>query len=308
MLFWIRYKVMGRGFWSGVLRGHGLSVAAAGILYGAVAHAVPDGGVTNRPQDAGAPPDAAASPQEQPLTAADETAVRAALGADDEVSDPVADEAERSGPLEGAALPDVPAVATEIAALTDRQCFRALARARVPYERVPLGVPGIATPVRVTGAIGGVTYRASGSPIVDETMDCRLAVALLRFSRQLRALGVREVHHLSLHRPPDARDLARNPVQTRHPGGLAIDAAVFVLDNGESYEVVRDFHGRRGRPPCGPTARVPAVPAARFLRTIVCDAARHGTFHVLLTPDFNREHRDHFHLEITRGVSWQFVR
>jgi len=28
----------------------------------------------------------------------------------------------------------------------------------------------------------------------------------------------------------------------------------------------------------------------------------------VLTPDFNRAHRNHFHLEVTAGVKWFMVR
>jgi hypothetical protein len=36
-------------------------------------------------------------------------------------------------------------------------------------------VRGVAQPIYVTGAIGGVTYRASGRRQIRELMDCRMA-------------------------------------------------------------------------------------------------------------------------------------
>jgi two-component system CheB/CheR fusion protein len=44
------------------------------------------------------------------------------------------------------------------------------------------------------------------------------------------------------------------------------------------------------------------------LREIVCAAVDQQLFNVVLTPDFNRAHRNHFHLEVMPGVQWMLVR
>jgi hypothetical protein len=254
------------------------------------------------------PSSSSPSPDESSASPAEDDAAGHALGADSsDVPDPIADEGERTGSAEGEEIPPRAEVADEIAALSDRACLRALQRARVPFERVQHHLPGVALPIRVTGPIGGVRYRASDRLDVHELMDCRLAVALVRFSRMLRHLGIRDVTHYSTYRPADSRAVARNPVQARHAGGMAIDAAWFIRDDGARFNVERDFHGRRGRVVCGPTARVPNHEGARLLRSIACDAARRGIFTVILTPNFNYQHRNHFHLEVTRHANWRFV-
>lgn len=228
--------------------------------------------------------------------------------AEDDLPDPIADEGERTGSAEGEPLPASPQAAHEIAALSDRQCVRLLRRAGVAFEPSARAVLGVAQPIFVTGPIGGVSYRASGRRQIRELMDCRMAIALVRWSRMLRALNVREVVHLSTYRAPSQAEAERNPVQTRHMGGMAIDAGSFVRDDGTVLSVLSDFHGRLRRPVCGPEARVARHEGARLLRTIACDSARRGLFHVVLTPNFNAPHRNHFHLEVARGTSWQFVR
>lgn len=249
----------------------------------------------------------------------DASAVRDAAGDGDDVVDasaaprdasvtPSAADASVEELPEGPAPSESPLRATEIAALSPKQCLRALVRAGVPFERVRWGSSGMATPVTITGPIAGVYVRAGRGQPPRETMDCLLAVALVRYARFLRARGIREVRHLSLHRPATPAEVARRPLLPRHPGGLAIDAAVFVRDDGVELNVTRDFHGRLGAPVCGPTARVSPQPEARALRAIFCDAVREGLFHVALSPNFNDEHHNHFHLEITRSVSWLFVR
>lgn len=203
---------------------------------------------------------------------------------------------------------EAPMFAMETAALSRHACLRALVRARVPFAPVHSGMSGVAIPVIVTGPLGGVTVRAMRNRTVYEPMDCALALALLRFARVLRSHGVRELRHLSIRRPADETELRRHPFLARHLGGLAIDAAVFVLDDGTEYDVAREFHGQLGAPVCGPEARVLRTPGATLLRALFCDAARLGIFHVMLSPNYNDDHHNHFHLEVTRSVQWRFVR
>ncbi len=266
-------------------------------------------------QDAGAPPDAtpvadadaattddAATPvpdDDDPAraTPAEDEAAARALGPDDD-----------DGTPEGAALPDVPAVASEIAAMSSRTCLRAMVRAHIDFERPRQFPVGVGTPVVVRGPIRGVTFHGSRDTAVRELMDCRLAVVLVRYATFLRTHHIREVRHLSLWRIAGRSEPMSNGLYPRHPGGMAIDAGVFVRDDGTTLNVLRDYHGRRGRPPCGPNARVTPSPAARELRTLQCEPARRGWFHVALGPNFNYEHRNHLHLEVTRNVSWHFIR
>jgi len=253
--------------------------------------------------DAGTVDEDAPDPLDEPPTADEQHAAeRAAPDPEDPTDAGVA-----TGTREGEAVPDVPQVAVEIAALSDRACLRALSRTAVPFIRVRQRVPGVALPVMVRGPVRGVTIRGRGTPAEQELMDCRLALALARYAPTLRAMGVNELRHISLHRPASAATIARHPVQTRHPAGLAIDVAAVVFDDGRVLDVLRDFHGRRGAAVCGPTARVPADPGARALRAVACEAARRGFFNVVLTPNFNLAHRNHFHLEVARDVSWVYV-
>jgi hypothetical protein len=209
---------------------------------------------------------------------------------------------------EGEAVRGMPVPAMETASLTGRACLRSLMRAGVPFVRIRWALSGIVTPVIVTGPIEGVTFRSARHPRVRETMDCLLALALVPYARFLRSLGVREVRHMSIHRPKTPDETRVAPVQMRHAGGLAIDASIYVRDDGTEFVVWRDFHGLLGAPVCGPSAEAPTNAAAIFLRLIFCGAARAGLFNVNLSPNYNEEHHNHFHLEVTRGVSWRFVR
>ena len=46
---------------------------------------------------------------------------------------------------------------------------------------------------------------------------------------------------------------------------------------------------------------------ARALRAIFCEAADQRLFTTMLSPNYNNAHENHFHLEITPGVTWRLV-
>ncbi|MDB5220806.1 MAG: hypothetical protein JWO86_8733, partial [Myxococcaceae bacterium] len=93
----------------------------------------------------------------------------------------------------------------------------------------------------------------------------------------------------------------------RHSGALAIDAAIFKMRDGQTISVEKDFHGRIGSKPCGGSTTGLPAPAVT-LRKIVCEAADAQLFNVLLTPDFNWPHRNHFHLEVSANGRWVYLR
>ncbi len=86
---------------------------------------------TAMPDSTPAPAADEADEAERPLTPEEERAAARLFPDEREPPDPIAEEAERTGPFEGPATPDQAALATEIVALSDRACFRALTRAGV---------------------------------------------------------------------------------------------------------------------------------------------------------------------------------
>jgi hypothetical protein len=204
-----------------------------------------------------------------------------------------------------------PGPAERYAELDRAHCEAALARRDVAFVRVE-GAKGVLAPVRLTGPLHGVSFH-SGVPASQrasspwEIVDCRLALALDDFAAQLSAHDVVDVLHYSIYRPPSA-EWPSDKIASRHPGALAIDAAAFTKKDGSKLDVERDFHGRIGAPTCGPGAGPrPPTSEALELRQIVCEAAGARLFHVALTPDYNWDHRNHFHLEVAAGVKWFMV-
>lgn len=190
-------------------------------------------------------------------------------------------------------------------------CEAELRARAVEFTREPL-VAGVLAPVRLRGPLHGVTFRtneteAARAGSIWEVADCRLALALDDFAQILAAHDVVEVRHYSMYRRVPAR-WPDGKIGSQHRGGLAIDAARFIRRDGTALDVLDDFRGQRGARVCGKRARPGRTEKARELRAIACAAVEQGLFNVVLTPNFNRAHRNHFHLEVTAGVRWRMVR
>ena len=210
-------------------------------------------------------------------------------------------------------------------AMTGPQCLAELDRHRIKFT-VEKHSPGVLAPVRLTGDVGGVIYRTA-APAKEratgphDVFDCRLVLALSDWSKILVAHGIDEVLMYSAWRPPSPK-WPDGKLGTRHPGALAIDAYRFGKKLSENegkrkrekdrewLDVARDFSGRIGAPSCGPGAVPPrsGSKAAKELRKIVCAAADAHLFTTILTPNYDRAHFNHFHLEVTPDVKWHLVR
>ena len=94
------------------------------------------------------------------------------------------------------------------------------------------------------------------------------------------------------------------PPGTRHPAGLAIDVGILKKVDGTYLNVAQHFRGKIGDRTCGADVPEADTKEARELRAIVCEAHDAGIFTYALTPNFNADHADHFHLEIKPGVRW----
>jgi hypothetical protein len=208
--------------------------------------------------------------------------------------------------LQGSPSPDRIPIASRYASLDRPSCEADLERRHISFDRMA-EARGVIAPLRLTGPLSGVTFRSNLPPSKSRTSpydiyDCRLVLALDDFARLLARHDIVEVVHLSVYRPVPAK-VALKGAGRRHGGALAIDAAIFKTKDGRALSVEKDFHPRRiGARPC------PAPKEASELRKIACEANDARLFNVLLTPNFNWAHRNHFHLEVTAGVQWTLVR
>jgi hypothetical protein len=210
------------------------------------------------------------------------------------------------------AIPDdiANAPAVRYAAMTTRECFDELDSRKVSYVKESWS--GVRDGVRLTGPLRGVEFRTNlaakqRATTPWEIADCRLVLAIDDFAEILAAHDVIDVRHYSIHRLVP-KSWPNGKQATRHMGGVAIDAARFLLEDGTYLDVDKHWNGGIGRPTCGDKAApYPATAEAVKLRAILCEAVSRRLFNVVLTPNYNRPHKNHFHLEVTEGVKWFLV-
>jgi len=206
------------------------------------------------------------------------------------------------------------APATRYGRMSARTCLAEARKRKLPV--VALGqVRGVPIPVRISGPMHGVRVHSgvpksqwASSPY--EIVDCRLALAIDDFTALLQQHDVVELVHMSAYRPPSKRWPAGTPGK-RHGAAMALDAAVFVKKDGVRLVVEKHFKGHRHSAPCPrvvPARASHQSSEAKEIRSIFCEARETGLFHVMLGPNFNRAHRNHFHLEVAAHPRWFYVR
>jgi hypothetical protein len=192
--------------------------------------------------------------------------------------------------------------------MTQEECEAELVTRGIGFTRVD-EARGVRAPVRLTGPLRGVEFNTSEKPEKRDVSnwmvaDCRLALALDDFAGILAAHDIVEVRHYSMWRPPP-KSWPEDKEASRHAGALALDAGWFKKSDGTKLDVLDDFYGRIGAKTCGDGAKPrKATPKSLELREILCETAEAHLFNVMLTPNYNRPHRNHFHLEVTSGVKW----
>jgi hypothetical protein len=88
------------------------------------------------------------------------------------------------------------------------------------------------------------------------------------------------------------REIAAYPgTVSEHAYANAIDIGSITLANGKTVDVYRDFSTSEDEP---------KKPAAAFLRAVSRRANDEDIFSNVLTPFFNAQHNNHFHLDLGR--------
>lgn len=198
------------------------------------------------------------------------------------------------------------------AALDKTTCLAELDRRKIKTEAAP-ATAGVTTPLWLRGPLHGIAIHSQLAPAQREhssveIFDCRLLVALDDFTSLLAKHDIVEMVHMSAYRPRSAYGCTPKYAGKQHCAALAVDVGSFRRRDGKVLEVLRDFHGKINLATCTQSAKPsPPSPFADELWSYVCDAARQAIFHVILTPNFNLQHKNHFHLEITPEAGWMLI-
>jgi hypothetical protein len=169
-------------------------------------------------------------------------------------------------------------------AMTAERCLRGLDESGVVYQIGPIpassGPCVVDNPVRVS---------AASFPFSHPTlMSCALALDIDRFlgdevqplARYHLKTQITRLDHLGAYSCRGSTGQAGR--WSEHAAGRAIDISGFELANGAAVSIERDWY--------------PPGPKRDFLRAVAERACRY--FSVVLTPDSNKEHYNHIHVDI----------
>lgn len=180
-------------------------------------------------------------------------------------------------------------VATAATAHAEPASCRAELDARgVAYKRASR--PGIADAVEITGPLGGLALTAADRPLV---IDCSLAVSLAEAGRYVTALGLDAARFSSAYSRRNVR-FTNHP--SKHSFGLAIDIHTFTGPELGTLRVDRDFE--QGLGDAIDCVGAPLTRGGAVLKVLQCQLVRSGLFYLVLSPDYDDAHHDHFHLEV----------
>lgn len=179
------------------------------------------------------------------------------------------------------------AMRQKIAALADDPvaCFAVLDNGGVKYQRLPAVGTGNCLAGQRTQVTNWPSAPASILP-VGVAPSCAVGAGLLLWQRDVvqpmaqlhLGRNVREIEHLGSY---NCRNIRGGSSPSEHASGNAIDISAFVLSDGRRVSLIDHWNSPDGR--------------SAFLR-----AVRNGScdyFSTVLSPDYNKAHADHFHLD-----------
>ncbi len=164
-------------------------------------------------------------------------------------------------------------------------CYAALATERVAYRPIDISEPKdprcvIPAPVRVSQIEVPLNQPAAMSCLLADRLDAFERGALQRLAMADLGHYVVRIDHLGAY--SCRANTGHRERLSEHAYGLAIDISGFRLSDGEVISIERDW-SRAG-------------PRSAFLHQLAQAAC--GYFSVVLTPDSNADHFNHFHLDL----------
>jgi len=170
----------------------------------------------------------------------------------------------------------------------DRACLSRLRKAGIKF-RMLRNVKGVKTPVEVRSKkLGRVLYRRTWNNKRRFILDCRMVEVLAAMGREIRRAGIASIYFSSSWRYSLVKGTRR---LSKHAYGLAMD--ITAIDGAFGYaSVIR--HYERGRWGCGSRNK---TPKGKAWRAFYCALKKNKAFRHIFTPDRDRFHRDHYHVE-----------
>jgi len=166
---------------------------------------------------------------------------------------------------------------------------------------------GVADPITLALPVNGMVFRYLGnaSPRASFFMDCSLARSLVRAAPHWRARDIVEVQDIGVYNyrcigggtPPNCPSGL-----SQHAYAKAIDLARFVHADGTTYTIEDDWVID---PTGGMTCTAETEPGKdSWLHALICELKGDDVWNIALTPNYNADHRDHFHVDLSTGADF----
>lgn len=167
----------------------------------------------------------------------------------------------------------------------------------VPVDHEPESPPGfpellceIDEPVLLYSPINGIELRYIESAEPGEVfLGCDAAVSVVGSAAVAADLGVDEILHIGTY---NCRVIAGTSTISQHGYANGIDIGGFTLPGGATVTVLDDWED--GNP--NPTSEY-----GKLLKDFADQVWALGLWNVILTPEYNAAHDNHFHVDLTPG-------
>lgn len=172
---------------------------------------------------------------------------------------------------------------------------------RIDYTAGP-AMPGVVDPVTAKMPINGVPYKVVGATNPRTSMfgDCRLIRSLALAAPSFRERDIAQVTDYGVYNyrcigggtPPNCP----NGI-SQHAYAMAIDFAGFTTGDSTFFSVNDDWVID---PDAEETCEASTVEGKdRFLHELICELKAADVWNIVLTPNYNAAHRNHFHVDLT---------
>jgi len=180
-------------------------------------------------------------------------------------------------------------------------CQKKLLERGIPFNKAPnpMGAPkgwtkkvcNIPDAVYLQPTYKGITLRASSAtgkakPVL---VKCAMAHAIADMIELLQGKNVTDIIHYGTY---NCRVISGTTTLSEHGLANALDIAGFKFSTGAVYTLLK--HWEKG-------VAKPKTPGGTFLKWFAETMHNKKVFNIILTPEFNSAHDNHFHVDLTPG-------
>ncbi len=152
--------------------------------------------------------------------------------------------------------------------------------------------------------IMGVDWVSGANKRVGMFMRCELALAVVKLSQYLKQRGIAKVMHFGTYNCRTIRtDSGSTASLSQHGLGRAVDIAAFWDNQGKEFNLVKHWdHSttwKNSQNQTGCWSTQFNSPEAKVLYDIACDMWKQKIFSLVLTPNYNNAHDNHYHVDLS---------